>query len=72
MMGGLKLSLAWTNLLAVSRMASREQGTGTKAVQVDEAAPEDHNSINVHHGHRAERWGGGSGPHAEQVRPLQN
>lgn len=31
-----------------------------------------HNGKNVHHGHRAVRWGGGSCPHAERVLPLQN
>lgn len=42
MMEGLELSLAWTDMLAVPRLASRGQGRGTKAVQAGEAAPEDH------------------------------
>lgn len=42
MMDGLELSLAWTNLLVVPRLASRGQGRGTKAGQAGEAAPEDH------------------------------
>lgn len=76
MMGEFELSFAWTNLLTVPRLALGGQGRGTEAGCRCPRGPwlfgTKHNSINVHHRHRAVRQGGGSGPYAERVLPLQN